>query len=49
MLSPRRELMDQLVTLLIEQETLEGEAFRDLVASYEATGKANVEAAQVGL
>jgi cell division protease FtsH len=44
-LVPRRELMDQLVTLLIEQETLEGEAFRALVASYEATGKANVQAA----
>ena len=49
MLLPRRELMDQLVTLLIEQETLEGDAFRALVASHEATGKANVEAAQVGL
>ena len=49
MLKPRRELMDQLVSLLIEQETLEGEAFRALVSTYEATGKANVEAAQVGL
>ncbi len=49
MLSPRRELMDQLVNLLIEQETLEGDAFRALVASYETTGKANVQAAQVGL
>ena len=45
MLLPRRELMDQLVTLLIEQETLEGEAFRALVAGYEATDKANVQAA----
>uniref|UniRef100_UPI004048A0C7 ATP-dependent zinc metalloprotease FtsH n=1 Tax=Cyanobium sp. TaxID=2164130 RepID=UPI004048A0C7 len=45
MLLPRRELMDQLVTLLIEQETLEGEAFRALVAGYEASGKANVQAA----
>ena len=45
MLLPRRELMDQLVTLLIDQETLEGEAFRALVATYEATGKANVQAA----
>ncbi len=49
MLLPRRELMDQLVTLLIEQETLEGDAFRALVATYEATGKTNVQAAQVGL
>jgi cell division protease FtsH len=49
MLKPRRELMDQLVSLLIEQETLEGDAFRALVSTYEATGKANVEAAQVGL
>ena len=49
MLSPRRELMDQLVNLLIEQETLEGDAFRALVATYETTGKANVQAAQVGL
>jgi cell division protease FtsH len=45
MLSPRRELMDQLVILLIEQESLEGEAFRALVTSYEATGEANVQAA----
>jgi cell division protease FtsH len=49
MLLPRRELMDQLVTLLIEQETLEGETFRALVAHYESTGKTNVEAAQVGV
>jgi cell division protease FtsH len=36
LLDPRRALIDQLVELLIEQETLAGEEFRALVSSYES-------------
>ena len=36
LLSPRRPLIDQLVDLLIEQETLGGEEFRAVVSRYEA-------------
>ena len=35
LLQPRRALMDQLVELLISEETLEGDRFRDLVSRYE--------------
>jgi cell division protease FtsH len=56
MLSQRRDLMDVLVNRLIEQETIEGEAFTALVERYESggasavgSGEADVEAAQVGL
>lgn len=59
-LQPRRNLMDQLVELLIKEETIEGDAFRAVVASAESvvglertglqpTGKADVQAAQVGV
>jgi cell division protease FtsH len=36
LLSPRRALIDRLVDLLIEQETLGGEEFRAVVSRYEA-------------
>ena len=36
LLTPRRPLIDQLVDLLIEQETLGGEEFRAVVSRYEA-------------
>ena len=63
LLQPRRALMDELVEMLIRDETIEGEAFRAVVTSQEeahpqsagsavalqATGKADVEAAQVGV
>lgn len=63
LLQPRRALIDELVEMLIRDETIEGEAFRAVVASHEAahqqqtasavalqaTGKADVEAAQVGV
>ena len=63
LLQPRRALMDELVEMLIRDETIEGEAFRAVVTSHEAahpqltgsavalqaTGKADVEAAQVGV
>jgi cell division protease FtsH len=35
LLQPRRPLMDALVNLLIEQETIEGDCFRDQVDHYE--------------
>ena len=35
LLTPRRTLIDQLVELLIEQETLNGDGFRDIVTAYE--------------
>ena len=63
LLQPRRGLMDELVEMLIRDETIEGEAFRAVVTSHEsvyplptgsavtlqATGKADVETAQVGV
>jgi len=63
LLQPRRALMDELVEMLIRDETIEGEAFRAVVTSHEeahpqptgsavalqAAGKADVEAAQVGV
>ncbi|MBM5821515.1 MAG: ATP-dependent zinc metalloprotease FtsH [Cyanobacteria bacterium K_Offshore_surface_m2_011] len=58
-LTPRRELIDELVNRLIEQETIDGDSFRALVEAHEARGgsalvaqaggKADVEAAQVGV
>jgi cell division protease FtsH len=36
LLTPRRPLIDHLVDLLIEQETLDGEEFRAVVSHYEA-------------
>jgi cell division protease FtsH len=35
LLRPRRSLMDSLVNILIEQETIEGDSFRKQVANYE--------------
>ena len=49
LLEPRRDLMDELVNLLIERETIEGPAFRAVVERAGDLGKADVEAAQVGL
>jgi cell division protease FtsH len=59
LLSPRRELIDDLVNRLIEEETIDGDTFRCLVEAHEAShgstlsaqagGKADVEAAQVGV
>ena len=49
LLAPRRALMDELVETLMVEETIEGERFRVLVARHEAAGKADVEAAQVGV
>lgn len=58
-LTPRRELIDELVNQLIELETIDGDSFRALVEAHEASGgsalaaqaggKADVEAAQVGV
>jgi cell division protease FtsH len=58
-LTPRRELIDELVNQLIELETIDGDSFRALVEAHEAPGgsalaaqaggKADVEAAQVGV
>jgi cell division protease FtsH len=58
-LSPRRELIDELVNRLIDVETIDGDTFRSLVEAYEAragsgltgqaSGKADVEAAQVSV
>jgi cell division protease FtsH len=58
-LTPRRELIDELVNQLIELETIDGDSFRALVEAQEASGgsalaaqaggKADVEAAQVGV
>jgi cell division protease FtsH len=58
-LTPRRELIDELVNQLIEQETIDGDSFRALVEAHEARsgsglaaqagGKADVQAAQVGV
>ncbi len=58
-LTPRRELIDELVNRLIELETIDGDSFRALVEAYETSGgsalaaqpggKADVEAAQVGV
>jgi cell division protease FtsH len=52
LLSPRRELLDDLVNRLIEAETIDGDTFRSLVAAYEARHKAAGEgsalAAQTG-
>jgi cell division protease FtsH len=42
LLQPRRELMDLLVNQLIEQETIEGPAFRALVESFEQAQKPTV-------
>ncbi len=59
LLSPRRELIDELVNRLIEEETIDGDRFRALVEAHEGQGssavtaeavdKADVEAAQVGV
>ena len=63
LLEPRRPLIDELVDLLIRDETIEGDAFRAvvaradgtspddgaLIASLEPTGKADVQATQVGV
>ncbi|MFM9110904.1 MAG: ATP-dependent zinc metalloprotease FtsH [Prochlorococcaceae cyanobacterium] len=56
LLRPRRALLDRLVELLIQEETIEGDRFRQEVQSWEesaarlqATGEANVEAAQIGV
>ena len=49
LLEPRRDLMDELVNLLIERETIEGPDFRAVVDRASDLGKADVEAAQVGL
>ena len=58
MLQPRRELIDDLVESLIEQETLDGDGFRAQVASFEnrpgelsaeLSAELNVEAAQVAV
>ena len=49
LLEPRRDLMDELVNLLIERETIEGPDFRAVVERAGDLGKADVEAAQVGL
>jgi cell division protease FtsH len=35
LLRPRRSLMDSLVNILIEQETIEGDLFRKQVENYE--------------
>ncbi len=58
-LTPRRELIDELVNRLIELETIDGDSFRAMVDAYETSGgsalaaqpggKADVEAAQVGV
>ena len=42
LLQPRRDLMDLLVNQLIEQETIEGHAFRTLVESFEQSQKTSV-------
>ena len=49
LLEPRRDLMDELVNLLIERETIEGPDFRAVVERAGDLGKADVQAAQVGL
>ncbi|QPN71978.1 ATP-dependent zinc metalloprotease FtsH [Synechococcus sp. CBW1108] len=63
LLEPRRPLIDELVELLIRDETIEGDTFRAIVAradgtspeavasiaSLEPTGKADVQATQVGV
>ncbi len=59
LLSPRRELIDELVNRLIEEETIDGDQFRALVEAHEGQGgsvvtaeagdKADVETAQVGV
>jgi len=53
LLQPRRALMDELVDLLIRDETIEGDAFRAVVArsgvALEAPSKPDVEAAQIGV
>ena len=63
LLEPRRPLIDELVDLLIRDETIEGDAFRAVVAradgsspdagasvaGLEPAGKADVQAAQVGV
>ena len=49
LLEPRRDLMDELVNLLIERETIEGPDFRAVVERAGDLDKADVEAAQVGL
>ena len=63
LLKPRRPLIDELVDLLIRDETIEGDAFRAAVAradgnipdagasvaGLEPAGKADVQAAQVGV
>ena len=63
LLEPRRHLNDELVDLLIRDETIEGDAFRAVVAradgtspdagasvaGLEPTGKADVQATQVGV
>ncbi|MGA1012566.1 ATP-dependent zinc metalloprotease FtsH [Vulcanococcus sp.] len=49
LLECRRELMDELVNLLIERETIEGPEFRAVVERASELGEANIEAAQVGL
>ena len=49
LLECRRELMDELVNLLIERETIEGPEFRAVVERAGELGEANVQATQVGL
>ncbi|MFZ9768294.1 MAG: ATP-dependent zinc metalloprotease FtsH [Vulcanococcus sp.] len=45
LLEPRRELMDELVNLLIEQETIEGEQFRALVLKADQGPAASLQGA----
>jgi cell division protease FtsH len=45
LLEPRRELMDELVNLLIEQETIEGEQFRALVLKADQGPAASMQGA----
>ncbi|MGB7564583.1 MAG: ATP-dependent zinc metalloprotease FtsH [Prochlorococcaceae cyanobacterium] len=48
MLEPRRELMDALVERLIEQETLDGDEFRRIVAASDAPGEVESGASTSG-
>jgi cell division protease FtsH len=48
MLRPRRDLMDALVDRLIAEETIEGEAFRSLVAGWEEAAGAASGGASTG-
>ncbi|MCS5705121.1 ATP-dependent zinc metalloprotease FtsH [Synechococcus sp. FGCU-3] len=48
LLRPRRELMDELVERLIVEETIEGDAFRQLVEHFEGSRQPQAVAAGVG-